>query len=398
MKITIKTILFSAILLNASFGFSQSTKVVSAFNFMKDNKLAEAAVLIDEASTNEKTMVSEKTWRYRGQIYSAIATDPKLAATFPNAAKTAIESFAKANTLDTKKTYAEENKIFLYNSQVAASNAGINAYNDKDYKTAMENFLVAEQGAEILGSVDTNMIYNAGLSADLSGNVDVAAEQYDKCIKIGYLGSSMYVYKAVLYDKAGRKEDYLKTVKEGRKQYPAEKELLIMELNDYISNGKMEEAKANLTAAIQAEPTNKSLHFALGVTCDNLANPKDKDGKELPKPVNSAELIKQAESSYSKAIELDANYGDANYNLGAMYFNTAVEKYNKANSISDTKKYNTEMLEVNKSFAKAQPFLEKAFSIMPDDRNCMISLKELYLKTGDTAKYNEVKAKLDAKK
>jgi hypothetical protein len=400
MKISLKVILSITFLAAAEASYAQATKVVSAYNFLQDKKFAEAAALIDEAVLNEKTMASEKTWRYRGQIYAGIAAskDPKLVAAYPKAAMTSIESFVKANSLDAKKSYEQENKIYLINAQIAASNAGIVAYNAKDYSTALDNFLIAAKGAEILGNIDTNMTYNAALSADLSGNMEVASEQYDKCIKMGYLGSSMYVYKANMLDKAGKKEEYIKTVKAGRAQYPNEKELLLMELNDYIANGKMEEAKGNLIKAIEAEPTNKSLHFALGVTCDNLANPKDKDGKDLPKPANSADLMKQAETSYAKAIELDPNYGDANYNLGAMYFNTAVEKYNKANSISDTKKYNAEMLEVNKSFSKAQPFLEKAFSIMPDDRNCMISLKELYLKTGDTAKFTEIKTKLDALK
>lgn len=400
MKISIKIVLCGIAISASQLVIAQSTKVVSAYNFMKDNKLAEAAGLIDEAILNEKTVASEKTWRYRGQIYAGIAasTDQKLTGAFPNAAKTSIESFVKANELDTKKSYAAENKIYLFNAQIASSNAGINAYNAKDYKVAMENFLISAQGAEILGSIDTNMIYNAGLSADLSGNTDVAVQQYDKCIQLGYLGSSMYVYKATLLEKAGKKDEYIKTVKEGRIKYPNEKELLIMELNDYIANGKMQEAKENLTAAIKAEPTNKSLQFALGVTCDNLANPKDKEGKDLPKPANTADLMKQAEDSYLKAIEIDPNYGDANYNLGAMFFNTAVEKYNKANGINDTQKYNAEMAIVNKSFAKAQPFLEKAYSLMPDDRNCMISLKELYLKTGDTAKFNDIKTKLEALK
>jgi hypothetical protein len=55
---------------------AQNSSVVSAYMAMEDNKLAEAAGYIDPAILNEGTMVKEKTWRYRGQIYSRILFSP----------------------------------------------------------------------------------------------------------------------------------------------------------------------------------------------------------------------------------------------------------------------------------------------------------------------------------
>ncbi len=46
-------------------------------------------------------------------------------------------------------------------------------------------------------------------------------------------------------------------------------------------------------------------------------------------------------------------------------------------------------------YAKALPYMEKAYELKPDDVYSMRSLKELYYRLKMTDKYNAVKAKLD---
>jgi len=67
-----------------------------------------------------------------------------------------------------------------------------------------------------------------------------------------------------------------------------------------------------------------------------------------------------------------------------------------ANEIMDLKKYTEAVDQANIVYAKALPFMEKAYSLNPDDRYTMGSLKELYYRLKQTDKYNTIKAKLDA--
>ena len=45
-------------------------------------------------------------------------------------------------------------------------------------------------------------------------------------------------------------------------------------------------------------------------------------------------------------------------------------------------------------FKEAQPYLENALELKPDDTNTMISLKQLYARLNETAKYEQINAKL----
>ncbi|HEX2618325.1 MAG TPA: hypothetical protein VHL57_12330, partial [Flavobacteriales bacterium] len=52
---------------------AQNSNVVSAYNYMDNGDLAKAVEYIEPAITNETTIGKEKTWRYRGDIYSRVA-------------------------------------------------------------------------------------------------------------------------------------------------------------------------------------------------------------------------------------------------------------------------------------------------------------------------------------
>ena len=107
--------------------------------------------------------------------------------------------------------------------------------------------------------------------------------------------------------------------------------------------------------------------------------------------------------SYKKALEIKADYFDANYNLGALYFNQAVQGINAANDMwkprmtkaeSDAQK---QMENDAKSlFETAKPFLEAAHATDANDLETMRSLRDIYTRTGDDDKMLELTAKIKA--
>ncbi|HNU58251.1 MAG TPA: hypothetical protein PKN30_16805, partial [Flavobacteriales bacterium] len=90
---------------------AQNANVVSAYNYMQDGELAKAVEYIEPAILDAKTGANEKTWRYRGDIYRLIVMgeDAALKSQFPEAMDKAVESYLKANELDTKGSYKTEN-------------------------------------------------------------------------------------------------------------------------------------------------------------------------------------------------------------------------------------------------------------------------------------------------
>ncbi len=376
-----KRILFVFFLVATTGLMAQSSKVVSAYNSMKDGDLGKAKEYIEAATTHEKTMGDAKTWVYRGQIYQQMAmSDEDFGVSKVDAVTNALQSFAKAKELDTKERWSTETNLGYLQAKDIALNSGIGAYNEKDYENARDFFLMGEEAAAILGTFDTLATYNAGLAAEQAGDFETAITQYQKAADAGYLGADMYLYMANLYEKQEMPEKYLETIKEGRKAYPDDADLIVYELNYYLRTDKFEEAENNLKLAIEKEPENKQLHFSLGVVYDNLGRRND------------------AKIAYEKAIAIDQNYFDPIFNLGAMYFNQGVEMNNAANDIKDNKKYNEARAEAKKVFEKARPFLEKAHNLDPSDISAITSLTQLYALTGQNELYKEMKAKEEAAK
>jgi tetratricopeptide (TPR) repeat protein len=357
---------------------AQGAKRTTAYNYMMEEKLDKALENIEPTIEHPKTSAEDKTWRYRGQIYSMIASTKvdEYKNLHPEPVIEAARSYRKAMELDTKDSYRKENLQALAVVQQQANFYGGTRFSENSFKSSYENFKLAAELAELLGVTDTIAIYNAGLAAERGEMYNEALEQYEKSMELGYLEGKMYVFVAMLHEKLGNEDKYMEVVQAGRKAFPGDADLIRMELNHYLVNEKYAEAENNLKLAIEKDANDKSLHFALGVVYDNL-------GK-----------MDEAESAYKKAIELDANYFDALYNLGALYFNNAVELNKEANETSDMKKYQALRDEATALFVKAEPFLDRARALQPDDRNTLVSLRQLYAFTNQTEKYNAIKAEM----
>lgn len=365
-------------------GFGQK-EVVSAYNANKEGDFATAATYIEQAIQNPKANVKNKTWRYRGEIYLNISKDSALFAAYPDALVRAKDSYMKAQELDSKGSYASEIQVGLGQVQMAASNAGIGNYNTGNFGAAGAFFDLGAEIAQAFEATDTMAIYNSALCYEKAGEVDLAVARYRACADIEYQVPNVFLFISNLYRENGREAEALETLAEARRLYPREQSLIIEELNIYLTNEEFDKAKENLALAAEQDPTNEILWFSLGSVLDNLGN------------------ADEAIEAYKKALEVKADYFDANYNLGALYFNQAVQGINAANDMwkprmtkaeSDAQKQLED--DAKALFETAKPYLEAAHATDADDLETMRSLRDIYARTGDDDKMLELTAKIKA--
>ena len=159
--------------------------------------------------------------------------------------------------------------------------------------------------------------------------------------------------------------------------------LIIEELNIYLTNEEFDKAKEILALAAEQDPTNEILWFSLGSVLDNLGN------------------AEEAIEAYLKALEVKADYFDANYNLGSLYFNQAVQGINEANDMwkprmtkSESDAHKKLDGDAKALFATAKPYLEAAHAVDTDDVETMRSLRDVYARTGEDDKLLDMSAKL----
>lgn len=353
---------------------AQSNNVVTAYMHLQSGELDQAKSKIDQAAKHDVTKTRAKTWKYRGDIYYKLLNNvkPEYAALESNPAKVSFQSYKKAKSLDAKEYYTKEINRNLKIIQNIALNQGVNHYNKKNYNLAYDQFLTSVDIARHFGQTDSLAVYNCALSSERAGKIDQAINWYKQCININYRAANCCSFIVYLLESQNKEAEALAQISECRQQFPNDQNILVKELNYFLKTGKLNEAQASLKTAIKNDPQNYILYFTQGSVLNSIGKNND------------------AITAYKAAINLKPDYFDANYNLGALFFNLGVDVNNKASNETNKEKYTFLQERADKHFNEALVYLEKARSIKPKDRNTLNSLKTLYIRLGNTEKYNEI--------
>jgi tetratricopeptide (TPR) repeat protein len=418
-----KYILIVTTLATISVAFGQKAKVVSAYNYDKAfarsgkcSEIKDGLEAINLASEHEQTKGWAKTWYYRGNLYYNIiaSKDAACKALEADALGKCTDSYLKALVLNfedpelkkldlQKEDGSDILKFFgaiqnkskvddeMYTADIMGrkfpglageyANQGIQKFSKKDYKGAQESFGKSMLLGQFSGKMDTMILYNTALASEYAEDFDAAKQLYDALIGLKYNvdgnGADLYRSMSRIYKKEGDKETAMKYIRDGRKAYPENNNLIVEELEDYLQSGKHEEALSNLDIAIKNDPTNAVLYFARGTVYENL--------KQSDKAI----------ADYKKALEIKPDYYDAAFNLGAFYFNAGADNINEANKLplNEAKKYDAFKAAAKVEFEKAVPFIEKAHELNPADTDTGNMLIKLYTHTGQYDKVKEIKAK-----
>jgi tetratricopeptide (TPR) repeat protein len=404
---------------------AQKNKVVSAYNYDKAftrsgkcKELVSGVEAINMAIENDQTKSWAKTWYYRGNLYFNIiaSKDSECKAIDVDALDKCTDSYLKALVLNfddpelkkmdlQKEDGSDMIKFFgamqnnprmddeSYTSNIMGrklpglsgeyANQGITKFGNKDYKGAQQDFGKSMLLSQMTGRLDTMLMYNTALASEYAEDYETAKQVYDGLIMMKYnidgAGPDLYKSMYKIYKKEGNNEKASEYISNGRKAYPEDNSLLVLELEGFLQSGNNDEALANLNAGITNDPSNSVLYFARGTVYENL---KDKE---------------KAVADYKKAIELNPDYYDACFNLGAYYFNSGADKINESNKLplNETKKYDAFKAAAKKDFEDAVPYIESAHRINPGDGATGEMLINLYTQTGQYDKAKEIRAKFE---
>jgi len=401
---------------------AQNSNVVSAARHMDDfNKdhdttdLFAAKGFIDLAFTNEKTMNEPKTFFYRGMVYQAIyenqvnTTQAKIlkaniktpvqdahiqgiAKSDTTALCIAISAYLKAIQLDPKSEYADQSKAGLVASGGDILNKAIVDKNNGNY------------GVPDTSKHFKQLLQSAAYSAEKANNIPKAIDYYKQMenIKGGSYSYNDIPYSALyrIYLLQNDTNNALATVALGRAAAPDNIDLLNDETNGFLWRNQSDKAEGNLELAI--DKLNKKgnlsasekdlearLYFILGTIYDNLANPRDSKHQLTAKPANFADLFAKADTNYKMALVMMPDFYEPHLNIGAMYLNRIQLIYDKINELTfKNQRANTKALdeEAKAWLYKAEPFLEKAHAMKPDDHEVKMALLKLYANTGQEDK------------
>jgi tetratricopeptide (TPR) repeat protein len=391
-----RTIILLVLILSAAIVFAQKGKVTTAKSFKDTGKLDKALEAIKEAidPNNEKSESSinwPNTYEALGEIYQAIyqSKDPAMKKLDEDPLTKALGAYKKALELDDKNRLSNSVKIKLTLLNNDLTNQAVEAFNKEDYKKALQSFeqFLEVQALPIIkkdspNAIDTTIIFNAGLAAYNAQLYDKAIKYYTEAAKYNYNGGRTVQLLSQAYELNKDTVSALNVLQEGIKKYPGDNGILVNLINIYLFSNKIDDAMRYLDMAIAQDSKNASFYFAKGTLYDKI--------------LDEANAVK----SYEKAIEVQPDFFDAYYNLGALYYNKGVKQIEVANSVpsNENARYEAELKKADVWFEKALPLMEKCNQLKPDDVYALESLKNLYYRLKVIDKYNAILEKLGQKK
>ena len=411
-----------AALLVASLSFSQKNEIKAAEKALKTGNFSEAKSTLSSAEslvTSSDAKTQAKFYYLKAKAFYVNSAKPgpdlKVIRESINKVKSA-EGTSKGKYTILVSTIESK----LLNDIITVANS---TYQDKSYLKSSEAFETAYR----LSPSDTLYLYYAASTAVTVPDYDLALKHYEELRELGYLGQET-IYKAVnkttgevetfeseqmrdfsikskshnsptmektkpksaeiiknislIYISKGDNQQAVKYIQEARLENPDDLDLLFSEANVQLKLNNKQAFKDLMIEATKKDPGNPELQYNLGVITSESGDNK------------------LAETYYRKAIELDPEYADAYLNLAAVILQQEeplVEEMNKlGTSRADNLKYD-KLLEQRQSLYKsAIPFLSKRLELKAKDIDAARTLMNIYSVIGDTAKFKEIKAIVDA--
>ena len=383
IKKGILTIVFAVITIIT---FAQKHNVVNASIALRNDEFSEAKKYIDEAFETESTSNEAKMWNYRSKIYLKIALkqpelDKEAVFKATEAHLKCLQTGKKGRIIVRKWTAKEDVLSGLVQCGYKLFNNAIAEYNAENYKSSLKHYAAIfdiipldEEDQLKRGNITKETIlYNSFFSANKMKDNAKSKELLQQLIDISFNEPAIYIHMSSIFVKEGNTDKALEYLALGRDMFEDDQSLINTEINLYIKLGRTSELIGKLGEAIALDDENDLLYFNRGTIYDQEGD------------------VVNAEKDYLAALELNPSSFGANYNLGALYFNQGVETKNKANGTSNNSVYAKLKKQADAKFAKALPYLETANELDAEDKNTLLSLKQLYYLNGDYKKSEEMK-------
>lgn len=347
---------------------AQKSKVFGVFQLIEKEKYEEAKGIIEDAIKENKTRKWPRTWYARGIICQnayrkGIKNDDKdLYELYPNQLYVAFSSFERARNLDKRGRY---DKLLAPKFVLLANDfreSGEKHFKDEEYEEALRAYQYAlriNQSSILSVPLDTNLLYNAALSAYKSKKWDEAADYLTELNEINYSSNVPHLMFA-MYIKQSDTTSAQKVLLEGIKRYEDNEDLVLLLVDLLYKKENTEKAIKILNDAFSKDSSNYLFPYTKGLLHQKM------------------EAYEKAIRAYKNALTLPSDTLKLYTNIGTCYYNIGAEIEEKARTISNNNIYRKEKEKSSEAFESALKWYEKAYKIDPDNQETVMKLYQLY--------------------
>lgn len=355
---------------------------------------------------------------------------------------------------DAKKRYDYYCSVAIINSAFASYNKAVEYMQVKDAANASKYFqyVLDVVPFDKNGDLKKNNINEKNILLSLAdlglktNNYPAAKTNLQKLINMDYQDPIVYLLMGNIYFTEKDTAKGMEYIEKGRAKFQTDKDLINMELNIYLAQGRQDVLLKKLNDALELDGENVTLLFVRGNVYDNFAatavktakhardtasvlSKKAKAATPATKPkldaavksynkladslfAESKVYVARAEADYKKVVEQKEDYIDAYYNLGALTNNKTTEIVEKMNNISSSsqadydKKWNAMKKDQDAIltvalgyFSKALEYAESLPEVEPAQKeykigtmkSILLSMQQVYANLGDEKKTLETK-------
>lgn len=312
-----------------------------------------------------------------------------------------------------------------------AGDSAYNAYKAKNYDLAGNKYLETYNLLKAIGTDDKTYLYYAAVNFALGNKKQEAINIYNNLINSGYTGVTTQYFATDVktgQEQAFDKASYDLIKKTASKEYKnlrteqtpsVEQELYESATGLLLEAERYDEALVLLDKGLKKFPKSTRLfqnqgiaYYKSGKTAEFIQNlkhqvannPNDKEAWYNLGFLQSQDntILADAEKSFNKALEIDSKYTLALqgivYGIYLKDDDKTVEQIRALQKAKKTAEMNKLMETRREKFRKALPYLEKWYSIEPNNIEVVSTLKGVYMSLDKEDKYNEFKKLEDSLK
>ena len=398
-----KSLLTLALLALGFAAAAQTLEVQSAAQDMRKGYLTKAKASIDKACANDQTKDDPKAWYYKGLIYCQIGQESKNPKSkykdlAPDWCEQAYDAALKCKELDKDNEYSETNNtVFSYVGGELCSRA-TNAYEKlHDFEGCMN---MCEEAIKAYGFTGDKKsadfaYYLAGLAAQQLDKKDLVKKYFNVLMRRKTDNAKIYQILFTMYRSEGNDAEAIKVANNFYKFHPENYNSALMMAEAYSISG--DEAKKNemINSALEKVKDNQQAYCALLCAAAKMLE----DGQDFA----------GAEAKYNESLSINANQFEANFGMGSMLNNRAIDKLSTDVPFDDETGLQAKLEEEAKTlFGQAEGYIKAAVAYidaLPAEQqemqkanlvHCLNALKNIYARQNNIDALRPINARLQS--
>lgn len=349
--------------------FPQVAMLEKAYNHLKANELDKSLQAIEYASAHEITSKDPKTWYLKAYILKELYHTYPDSTTYREEALQAIDQCRHLDTDQTFKKDCDAIASFIYTSYL---NEAIQYLNTEEYAKAIS--VLTTFPIDSTDSYYTEALYYNAYAHLMSGKVAASYPMFEQVLRLGYQDPLVYEQVAQFYMEKGSLEQATEVLQEGNNAFPANDQLQIAILNNYMAAHKYKEAETVAENYLSRNPDDVEVMLVAGTIYEKLFQTN---------PMQQEYFLKR-KNVYLNALKHSPDNAVANYNLGITLYNQAVNIINTTDVYSmDIMEFDSLLGSCTALFKEALPYIQKAHTLAPDNINTLKALEGIYYNLND---------------